>query len=346
MSVKVSIIVPCYGVEKYLDRCMDTLVNQTLKDIEIILVDDGSPDRVPIMCDEWSRKDDRIKVIHKVNGGLGYARNSGLEIATGEYVAFVDSDDYVNYAMYETMFTEAEQGIYDAVFCGFSIEGQPGIWHNSNEVQNISCYHGNNVRFFLLDMIACASGVATERKFQMSVWHAIYKRSIITDYKVYFPSERIYGSEDLPFQVDFLKECRSIKYIPNCFYNYCLNGTSLTATYNTQRFHKYKQLRQLLISKFEQDDIEARQRIDRFFIGYSRSTCNHLVQSSRTEKYSVLKQLINDPIWYTLSHSYSPNNLKSYAKLYYQLILQKRVVALVLLIKTITWIKSVQGKHS
>lgn len=97
MKPKVSIIVPCYNVEKYLDQCMNNLVNQSLQEIEIILVDDGSPDRVPEMCDEWAMKDNRIKVIHKKNEGLGYARNSGLEIAMGEYVTFVDSDDYACY---------------------------------------------------------------------------------------------------------------------------------------------------------------------------------------------------------------------------------------------------------
>lgn len=93
---KVSIIVPIYNVEKYLDRCMASLLNQTLEDIEIIMVDDGSPDRCPKMCDEYAKKDSRVKVVHKKNGGLGYARNSGLDVATGEYVAFVDSDDYVD----------------------------------------------------------------------------------------------------------------------------------------------------------------------------------------------------------------------------------------------------------
>ena len=95
MKPKVSIIVPVYNVEKYLDRCMESLLNQTLKDIEIILVDDGSPDNCPQICDEYAKKDSRVKVVHKVNAGLGYARNSGLDVASGEYVAFVDSDDYV-----------------------------------------------------------------------------------------------------------------------------------------------------------------------------------------------------------------------------------------------------------
>ena len=93
--MKFSIIVPIYKVEEYLDRCVESLIRQTEKDIEIILVDDGSPDSCPAMCDEWAKKDERIRVVHKENGGLSDARNAGLNIATGEYVLFVDSDDYV-----------------------------------------------------------------------------------------------------------------------------------------------------------------------------------------------------------------------------------------------------------
>ena len=96
MNPLISVIVPIYNVEKYLARCVDSIVNQTYKNLEIILVDDGSPDSCPDICDVWKEKDDRIKVIHKKNGGLSDARNAGLDIAQGEYVAFVDSDDFID----------------------------------------------------------------------------------------------------------------------------------------------------------------------------------------------------------------------------------------------------------
>lgn len=110
---KVSIIVPVYNVEKYLDRCMQSLLGQTLKELEIILVDDGSPDNSPALCDNYESASDNlhwpiIKVIHKINEGLGFARNSGLEIATGEYIAFLDSDDFVDVNMYEQLYLKAK----------------------------------------------------------------------------------------------------------------------------------------------------------------------------------------------------------------------------------------------
>ena len=116
---KVSIVVPIYNVESYLERCIQTLLNQTLKDIEIILIDDGSPDHCPQICNEYAQKDSRIKVIHKKNAGLGYARNSGLEIARGKYLAFVDSDDYVEANMYEILYNKIKDSNSDVVFCNY-----------------------------------------------------------------------------------------------------------------------------------------------------------------------------------------------------------------------------------
>ena len=96
MEKKVSVIIPVYNVEEYLQECLDSMLDQTYKHLEIILIDDGSQDRCPYICDQYATKDDRIKVIHKKNGGAASARNLGLEIASGEYISFVDSDDYVD----------------------------------------------------------------------------------------------------------------------------------------------------------------------------------------------------------------------------------------------------------
>lgn len=91
----ISVIVPVYKVEKYLDECVESIVNQTYRNLEIILVDDGSPDNCPQMCDDWAKRDARIRVIHKENGGLSSARNAGLDVCTGEYISFIDSDDWL-----------------------------------------------------------------------------------------------------------------------------------------------------------------------------------------------------------------------------------------------------------
>ena len=109
---KISVIIPIYNTGQYLPECVESVRSQTLRDIEIILVDDGSPDNAPQICDEYATIDERIKVIHKKNGGLGFARNSGLDMATGEYVSFIDSDDFIDTNMMQTLYETAKE--YDA----------------------------------------------------------------------------------------------------------------------------------------------------------------------------------------------------------------------------------------
>ena len=122
----ISIIVPIYGVEQYLDRCVDSIVNQSYQNLEIILVDDGSPDKCPAMCDEWAEKDSRIKVIHKENGGLSDARNAGMAIATGELMGFVDSDDYIAPEMYRLLYENMVETDSDISCCGVEMVWEDG----------------------------------------------------------------------------------------------------------------------------------------------------------------------------------------------------------------------------
>ena len=105
----ISVIVPVYKVEKFLDRCINSIIQQTFTNLEIILVDDGSPDRSGEICDEWKMKDKRIRVIHKENGGLSDARNKGLDVATGDYVAFIDSDDWIDPDMFQLLYDATQK---------------------------------------------------------------------------------------------------------------------------------------------------------------------------------------------------------------------------------------------
>ncbi len=160
-SSLISIIVPVYKVEKYLDECIQSLVNQTYSNIEIILVDDGSPDRCPQMCDEWGQRDSRIRVIHKTNGGLSSARNAGLDVARGDYISFIDSDDYVDISMFEKLYkgilSSSNIGVCSIKFLKLSgdhIEPYNKIWDNKNEVLVKSVDFG---RLTLLQKVCHAS---------------------------------------------------------------------------------------------------------------------------------------------------------------------------------------------
>ena len=129
MEKKISVIVPVYNVEQYLERCVNSIINQTYENLEIILVDDGSTDRSGGMCDSFAEKDERIKVVHKENGGLSSARNSGIDIATGEYLAFVDSDDWIESCMYQVLMDLAENHHADIVECKFQ-----SVIHEKEEI--------------------------------------------------------------------------------------------------------------------------------------------------------------------------------------------------------------------
>ena len=133
----VTIVLPIYNVEKYLNRCINSIVNQTYKNLEIILVDDGSPDKCSQMCDEWEKKDTRIKVVHKQNEGLGMARNTGIENATGDYICFFDSDDYLELTAIEKLYKLAKKTDSDIVTYGYSKVDDSGNIYESVFLANL-----------------------------------------------------------------------------------------------------------------------------------------------------------------------------------------------------------------
>ncbi len=345
MQPKVSIIVPCYGVEKYIDRCMESLVNQTLRDIEIILVDDVSPDRVPEMCDEWAKKDNRIKVIHKEkNGGLGFARNTGLDAATGEYVAFVDSDDYVDVQMYETLFAIAKDANCDTVFCGVNIENQPGLWEKHIEVDKICVLDKSEAWTYAKDMIACLPGIKKERLHEMSVWHSIYNLSIIRDNQLTFLSERDVASEDIPFQIDFFRHVNRMAVVPFAFYYYCFNGASLTTTFKKEKHSRFAHLRDVLIDKMG-DDPEAAVRADRFFIGCSRAFFLKLVNTPISGKISIIREVLNEGgIWEKVRKDFEIGYLPKAQSVFYLFQSRKMPIALFVYAKLFILLKQMCGK--
>lgn len=313
-SPKVSIIVPIYNVEKYLDRCIRSLLNQTLKDIEIILVDDGSPDNCPKICNDYAQKDSRIKVIHKTNAGLGLARNSGLDIAIGEYVAFVDSDDFVDIKMYENLYNIAVNGNADTVFSNFYIVDQYNKIKKVQQQKKIQSYKNNDIKqIMLLNMIASDVSIKEERQIDMSVWRAIYSKQIIDKYHIRFESERDFISEDILFHIDYCSHSKSIYLVPESYYYYTVNFESLTKKIRTDRFQMSKILHSEIIKRCIKNGLppSSIQRADRFFIGYARSNIRSLCKSSlpisviRNNLFSIVK----DEYWNTIYHRYPINKM-------------------------------------
>ncbi len=305
---KVSIIVPVYNVEKYLPRCLDSLRNQTLKEIEIILVDDQSPDKCPDMCDGFAEMDNRVKVVHKKkNGGLGFARNSGLKLATGEYVAFIDSDDYVDLTMFDKLYSTAKLHTLDTVYCGYNNVDNKLKVHPFSEVEQLTIFDSEeDIKGVLLDMIASGPSASLERKYRMSVWHGIYSKKLLWDHKIKFCSEKEFISEDIIFHIDYLTKASRIAFIPDPLYYYCFNDTSLTKVFRADRFQKNVILYNELIRKFNALGFEKhvfKLRVDRFFMGYVRNSAKIICRSDILygEKKKLLREICSDDIWNSLA---------------------------------------------
>ena len=202
----ISIIVPIYNVEKYLRKCIDSIIGQTYKDIQIILVNDGSPDGCPQICDEYAEKDSRIIVIHQVNSGVSVARNAGLKVATGEYIGFVDADDFVALDMYENMVKVLERDDTDLVICGYDYVDE----------------HGNVLRAYQeKDSEIISQKECFKRYFDMPpsirlvIWNKLFKRELFND--ISFPQD-IKGAEDAQVLREYVKIIRSavILHTPYC----------------------------------------------------------------------------------------------------------------------------------
>ena len=342
---KVSIVIPCYNVDKYLDRCLNSIVNQTLREVEIILVDDKSPGIVPVMCDEWAKRDSRIKVVHKdCNEGLGFARNSGLGVANGEYVAFVDSDDFVELDMYEKLYNEARKSDADVVFSNFFTEGQSGIWHINKEVRERKEWENGSINDFVLDMVASRPTDKFERKYQMSVWHSVYRKSIIDENLIRFHSEREVSSEDFPFQIDFLLKTKKIVFLPDAFYHYCSNDLSLTSTFNPEKFRRIKRLYELMCLQLQNVD-GAQLRLDKFYIGYVRNRICELILSNIENKDMILRNVMKDEYLSKIKKRFPIASLPIYPRLFSYLLFSRRRFLLKLLVYIQAYIKKTSGKR-
>lgn len=172
MDKKISVIIPIYKVEKYLNRCIESVTDQTYKNLEIILVDDGSPDRCPEICEEWAKKDKRIKVIHKENGGLSDARNAGLKIAIGEYISFVDSDDWLHRDALQTLKYFLERYNADIVEC-------KAISTNKRVEDKI--IDNDKIKVVEFNRKSSIEALLCEESLKQTVWNKLYKRTIIKD---------------------------------------------------------------------------------------------------------------------------------------------------------------------
>ena len=227
-KIKVSLIVPVYNVEEYLSKCIDSLVKQTLKDIEIILIDDGGKDSCPQIIDEYAAQDSRIIAIHKENGGYGSAINKGLDIATGEYIGIVESDDYIEPDMYEKLYIQAKK--YKANVCKASFYS-----YNSNlstENQNIKWCHENiqEIEHFPTDKPFKIFEYPKLIMFHPSIWANIYERDFLSKNKIRVNNSRSASYQDFPFMVEIMCKAERITVVHDYLYHWRIESNQDSST--------------------------------------------------------------------------------------------------------------------
>lgn len=221
-SPKISCIVPVYKVEKYLHRCVDSILAQTFTDFELILVDDGSPDSSPAICDEYAEKDSRVCVIHQENAGVSAARNAGLDVACGEYVCFVDSDDWVEADYMKAMYNAAVETGADLVVCGIDLELENG------KKQMLCCVKANEFydsKEKFLNQFARLRGKPQHDVCIHAVVNKLYSIRLLNTVRF---SPNIKYSEDYLFNLNVFENVEKCVFVAKAFYTYSYNPLSAT----------------------------------------------------------------------------------------------------------------------
>lgn len=313
----VSIIVPVYKVEKLLRRCVYSLINQTLKDIEIILVDDGSPDQSGMICDEFQKKDVRVKVIHKENGGLSSARNAGLKIAQGRYIGFVDSDDTVALDMYEKMYKIANKENAECVLTDYYRIDKDGNKYIKTLDIPAGLYEKEKMKTIIYPNLIMKECI--DYGPLLSVWCCLYSAEFLKKHNLYF-DEQIRWSEDNIFSSIMGYFCERLYYLKGKpLYNYYQNPGTITTSYREGAWEIYCKMNEHLHLFFDYiEDYDFSRQLNLHLIYYA---CNCIGQelklSPKKAKEEIRKILDTPKLKKAFKNFEMPNvNLKLRVQLY------------------------------
>lgn len=296
----ISVVIPTYNVENYLTKCVESVCRQTLEDIEIIIVDDGSTDSSGRIADELARSDSRVKVIHQENGGLGPARNTGIDAATGEYVGFVDSDDWLEPEMFEDLLAEAKKNDADVCAGGFKTVTDGRV--KDVYIQSLAgatLRDPEKIDSYRLDFYGPRDD-SNEEQPLVSVCIRLYKRVFLNKGRLRFKNVR---SEDIDFNIRALRDAQVISFSGSVSYCYRKDGQpSITNGMSSKMIKQYEGLVCVLgeCLKGEQDYIcaESHKRLQRGVFGYMRTLVNvcALSGASTGELVGFAKLVLDSPI--------------------------------------------------
>lgn len=288
--VKISVIVPVYNVKKYLEKCVESLLSQSLDEIEVILIDDGSTDGSGSICEKYKNIDKRVYVVHKENAGQGLARNSGLDIAKGKYIMFLDSDDFLDDSACSTLFHILEETGGDMCCYGYVIEDKNGKTVYKPEI-NFKIYEQNEITSeFILHFFGDSPEDSELRG--VSACMSVFKRDIIQKENLRFHSERKVFSEDTIFSLDFCKFTKKVVVVPEYFYHYRQNSESFSHKYRKNRFEMTQNLCDILQKYAYSYGVEQQVRVRIamvFWVNLMECIKQEIRSKTIKEAYSVIR---------------------------------------------------------
>lgn len=302
---KVSIILPVYNVEKYISHCLDSIVSQSYADFEVIAVDDCSPDRSIAIVEDYAKHDDRIRIVKKEHSGLGLTRNKGLEEATGEFILFVDSDDFLSPKALEILVRKATESKCDIVFYNYFIENNKQV---TSTIAPLPYNEDITEDEYNDEMFSELIGRANEGMFKNTpmlggAWRRFFKRSLVTENNIKFENEQQILLEDNLFSIMLHSVAQKTHFITDALYHYRYNPNSLSTSYREGKFQMLKNYYELVSDYLV--DVERyifnKNRLDSWFVRFAvhESIMNILSPANKmkyNERFEQFELMVSDRI--------------------------------------------------
>lgn len=295
MNTLISIIVPVYKTEAYIKQCVDSILAQTYKNLEIILVDDGSPDSCPQICDAYAKQDSRVQVIHKSNGGLMSARQAGLRQATGDYVGFVDGDDWIEPDMYAHFAAAVEKYHPDMVLCEF-LYSFPDRDDKSTQLLSKPFFTKAEMEKELYPTM-----LFKDKYYSFGInpccWSKLFKRELLEN-NLYSVTPKVKIGEDAAFTYPCLLEADSLAYVDNFLYHYRVNPQSMTKSYDEKLEETILIPYEILKTVFAKYPYALSRQLQYYLLysvnGVIRNEANPQCRKSKREKKQTLKKFTSN----------------------------------------------------
>lgn len=327
-SVKITVAVPVYNVSSYLQRCVGSLVHQTLKPFEIILIDDGSTDNSGDICDGIAKSNPMVRVIHKENSGLGLTCNVGIEEAKGTHIVFIDSDDWAYSTMLEELVSAYEQTGADAVICGYDETNESGRVLRTYRYE-YEYFDQDKLRTLFIPRLM-GSAPAFHDSICVGAKHVLYSLEIIKGNNLWFPSEREVVSEDFYFNFDYYMHSRSAVIIPAVAYAYVQHDGSITKSYRADLFPRAKELYLSFKETLQKENLwqASEYRLAKTFFIYVRQCVAQELTGGASKRRARFHEISSDKLLREIIDGYPEFDLDRKQRFFLRCLTENRYFAL------------------